>query len=211
MEPSNIGSNNGMANLIIQGLIAIGTILVSILAIWGDWFRNKFAGPKLSIYLHDIQGHLTKFSDGNEVWFYHIVIKNQRKWFPAKKVRVLCPELYKKAADGSFIKEQLIVPIQLKWTPSEFSDPHQDIIDYKICDIGFIKENSNSFILTSYWYPSYYKGIVEAGESMRIKLSLEGDNFISTAPYYLEISWNGKWSKSSEEMKKHLVIKEIQS
>jgi hypothetical protein len=46
---------NGL-ELLIQGLIAVGTLAVAALAIWGEWFREKLAGPKLELTLHDPEG-----------------------------------------------------------------------------------------------------------------------------------------------------------
>jgi hypothetical protein len=37
---------------------AVGTVAVAILAIWGDWFRNRFAGPKLELSLRPSLGDL---------------------------------------------------------------------------------------------------------------------------------------------------------
>jgi hypothetical protein len=37
----------GKINLIIHGLIALGTIGAVVVAIWGNWFRSKFMPPKL--------------------------------------------------------------------------------------------------------------------------------------------------------------------
>lgn len=42
---------------------------------------------------------------------------------------------------------------------------------------------------------------------MRVEVIAVADNAESN-PLCLEISWNGKWSADTEEMKKNLVIKE---
>jgi hypothetical protein len=39
--------------VIAEVFAAIGTVLVAVLAIWGDFFRYKLAGPQLKLSLTD--------------------------------------------------------------------------------------------------------------------------------------------------------------
>ena len=47
-----------IANIFINCLIALGTIAVAILAIWGDWVKAKIYGPKLSLVLKNPEGSI---------------------------------------------------------------------------------------------------------------------------------------------------------
>jgi len=50
--------------VVIQGAATVGTLALAVLAIWGEWFRAKFARPTLTVSLLKEGGELTKFSDG---------------------------------------------------------------------------------------------------------------------------------------------------
>ena len=46
-------------NTFVHGFVAVGTIVIAILAIWGDPIRARFVGPELELSLRLIVG----FSD----------------------------------------------------------------------------------------------------------------------------------------------------
>jgi hypothetical protein len=58
------------ANLTVQIFVALGTIAVAVLAIWGDWIRDKLAGPKLRLALLDAEGTVTHRRDGKKGHHY---------------------------------------------------------------------------------------------------------------------------------------------
>ena len=50
-------------NTFLDILVALGTVAVAVLAIWGDWFRDKLASPKLILKLKSRRGSLTHRQD----------------------------------------------------------------------------------------------------------------------------------------------------
>ena len=52
-------------SIIIQGLVAVATLLLAVIAIWGDWIRHRLLGPKLTINLLDNEGTLTHIKGSN--------------------------------------------------------------------------------------------------------------------------------------------------
>ncbi|MEA2051366.1 MAG: hypothetical protein U9O90_00840 [Euryarchaeota archaeon] len=195
--------------LIIQVFIAIGTVAVAILAIWGEKIRNWMAGPILEFKLHNARGDLTTRQDGQRTIYYHVKIENKRQWSLARRVRILCTAISKKAPDGSFVQESLIAPVQLTWVFQSFHELLPNVATDDICDLGFLDENSNQFWLSLYIRPNNFRGFISANEAMRVSLIASADNFTSKSPYVLEISWDGNWSSNLDEMRKHLVIKEV--
>jgi hypothetical protein len=196
-------------HLIVQIFIAIGTVAVSILAIWGDKIRACIAGPKLEFVLYNAHGDLTTRQDGKRTIYYHIKIKNKRQWAPARRVRILCTAISKKAPDGSFVQEPLTVPVQLTWAFPTFHELLPNIATDDVCDLGYLNEASEQFMLSLYIYPNNFRGFISANTTMRIGLIASADNFTSKTPYVLEISWDGEWSSNLDEMRKHLVVKEV--
>ncbi len=195
--------------LITQVFIAIGTIIISILAVWGDKIRSYIAGPKLKFGLHNPLGDITLRGDGRRTIYYHVKVNNERRWAAARRVRILCNSISKKAPDGSFVQEPLIIPVQLTWAFPTFHEILPTILADDICDLGYLDEGSNTFKLSIYIYPNNFRGFIGANETMRVGLIAAADNFISKSSYALEISWDGKWSSDLNEMRKHLVIKQI--
>ena len=67
-------------DLITQVFVAIGTIVVCILAVWGDKVCSYIASPKLQFELHNSKGDLTSRQNGRRTIYYHLKIRNKRHW-----------------------------------------------------------------------------------------------------------------------------------
>ena len=80
--------------LIIQGIGAFCTLIVAILAIWGNSIRSFLAGPKLKICLHDPEGELNFLQDGTPARYYHLKVTNKRRGAQAKNVRVILTKIF---------------------------------------------------------------------------------------------------------------------
>ncbi|MGA2796482.1 MAG: hypothetical protein ABSE63_02775 [Thermoguttaceae bacterium] len=197
-------STYNIISLIIQGLVALGTMAVAIIAIWGEWLRPR---PKLEIILDNPKG----FVHGDTI-FYHVKIINKRPWVTAKNVQVQCTAIAKKRPDGSFSQEQMLYPLPLIWAPAEFTGLESTFASEKLCDLGRVRNKSDEFSLAArYWWTQNYPGTVKADGAMRIRLYVQSHNFKSKKPFDIEISWDGTWLDNLEEMAKHLIIKEVKS
>ena len=124
--------------IILEFLVAIGTIAIAILAIWGDWFRNKFAAPKLVLRLRDKRGNPTTMN-GRNALYYHLVAENKRKWSSAKGVQIMINGIWRKAADGTFKPEILAAEIPLTWAYPQFSPINPTFRDKMECDLGYLR------------------------------------------------------------------------
>ena len=76
-------------SILVQGLVAVGTLLLAVIAIWGDWIRHRLLGPNLTINLLDTEGTLNHITDGTPGRYYKLKVSNSRKWSPAINVRVI--------------------------------------------------------------------------------------------------------------------------
>ena len=190
--------------VIVQALVAIGTIAVAITAIWGDFIRNKYYGPKLNITLLDSLGDLTYLLNGIPGLYYKFKVENNRLWSPAKNVRVLLLRVYKPAADGKYVKSDFSGPIQITWQWSDLQ--YQNIGPESICTFGHLIKGKN-FELSTYVKPNNLDRFIKANEKMIIVVKAVADTAESNT-LNVEISWNGKWNDDRVEMSKNLVIKE---
>lgn len=145
-----------LIEIIIAALTAIGTLAVAVLAIWGDWFRAKFAPGKLTIEIHNHAGDLTHLTLPNgglmHTYFFHLKIVNKRHWISPKNCRVLLQAMSKRGPDNEFHPIPMAVPLQFVWAPAEITPPVVTIHHKQIIDFGIMteveKSSLRSFILT---------------------------------------------------------------
>ena len=196
----------------IQLTVAIGTIAVAILAIWGDQVRHLLGlGPRLRLSLDDPQGESISISEGEgrstPSRYYHLRVHNSHRWTQATNVRVVIIGLARPAADGSLLSQPLSGPLQLVWRFSSFHPTYSVVGPDDICDLGFIKQGRN-FALTPFVYPNNFAGSLAPNERMLVMLRAVADNAEST-PVCVEVSWDGEWADGSLEMASHLVVKQV--
>lgn len=200
-------------------LTAIGTVAVAVLAIWGEWVKARITGPRLILVPHNLQGELTRahvrrplVGGGHAfeeipVFYFHLRVVNRRAWAVAHKVKVLLVGISRRGQDGNFRQEPISVRPQLTWAPAEFSEITPTITRDHILDLGCLAQTG--FALTTYVTPNNFNGTVRANETVRIELQVEADNFYSDRRYIYEISWDGIWTTSAEELSQHITVREV--
>lgn len=199
-------------------LAAVGSILVAISAIYGDFFRARFIGPKLKIILYSPKGnsvprieydvHTGKQTKSYTAYFYHLKVVNSRQFVPAKNCRVMLRQLYRRGPDREFHPIALPVPYQYVWSPSETAPSLQTVADEEVFDFGIIHEG-DVFRPTLYVVVSNFKGNVNADDSVRFGLQIVADNYVSPRMQIFQVDWDGKWANTPEEMSDHLIISEV--
>jgi hypothetical protein len=195
--------------VIAAALTAIGTVAVAVLAIWGNFFRYKFAGPQLELTLNNPRGDQTPRANQTLAYFFHLRVRNRRLWSPAKDVRVQLVRIARRRPDASFLVEPLVYPLPFIWTPMELREFERTITDTETCDLGFLDQNADRFMLSTFIIPNTLKGFVLSGEAIRVHIVASGQDGSSSAPLFLEIAWDGVWSADRDEMQRHLVVKPI--
>jgi len=186
---------------------AIGTVAVAVAAIWGDWIKSKFLGPKLELALVDHWDVNTTNYNKRQI-YCHLEVRNLRQRSPAKSVRVVVEGLAKVRPDGTFFPEYLVVPLQLTWAFPTVHEQLPTIGPRDRCDFGLLQEDSGQFRLSTYIWPNNFRGFLIANEAMQVRVVTLAQDAASK-PLLLEISWDGTWSPDREEMQRHLVVKEV--
>lgn len=186
-------------------IAAIGTVFVSIIAIWGEKIRYIFASPRLELRTLGF-GKETRFKDGTPALFYYLEMINKRTWVPAKNVKVICTEIAKKGNDETEFKVELTnVPQQITWSPMEFHQIMPTITKKDVLDLGYIV--NKKFILRTYITPNNFEGFIKPGQTMRVKLEILADNFSSPKPYIFEISFEETSEVELQKIKKFVKVK----
>lgn len=200
-------------------LTAIGTILVAILAIWGDWAKARIAGPRLTLVPHNLQGEATRLrrrgplANGGHApqeipaVYFHLRVVNRRRWAPAHKVKVLLVGILRRGQDGEFRRDPINVHQQLTWAPAELSEIMPTITSDRILDLGFLTQEG--FTVTTYVTPNNFRGTVRANEAIRIELQVEADDYHSDRRYSYEIGWDGTWTADATQLAQHISVREL--
>ena len=195
-------------SLVIQSVIAIGTIAVAVLAIWGDWFRQKFASPKLRIELHNVIGQLgTAGTLNKSSWFYHLRVVNDRKSFTSKNTKVNLNAIYKQLPNGTFKSFPLIVPTSFYWAPADLNPSLVTINKSHIFDFIRLIEGDDSAQPCLIRYFKNFEGFVFKDEIVLFELQIISDQFQQEKSQIFEVLWNGIWSETPKN--DNLKIREI--
>jgi hypothetical protein len=168
----------------VQIAVAIGTLLLAALAIWGAWIRARWLGPKLTLRLFDPEGEKTSIN-GTPCRWYHLRVTNERRSALARNVRVVLVKVSRPSADG------LVRPTSPHWN----------------ADLGFVTKDG-IFRLTPVFVPNNLDVVLKAGERLIIE-ALACSDETESSPLCVELAWDGLWSDDATEMTTHLVVKEV--
>lgn len=202
---------------IINGLVAIGTLAVAVLAIWGERIRSILAPPLLVLEPHNSAGDPTELraqgappGAGIRVLYYHLKVVNKRPWLPVANCSVFLRGIFRRGPDGIFHPVHMPVPLQYVWAPAEVTPPSITVTKEHVLDFGSIIEGQDHFRPQLYSYSNNFQGFVRKDEALRYQLEVQGSNFSSRRYQVFEVAWDGTWSYIPSEMQQHLRIREIE-
>jgi hypothetical protein len=192
-------------SLVIQALGAVGAIAVVVVAIWGGYFRQRLAGPRLRLRLRSSEGELTNFSDGTPARYYHLLAQNTRSWAPTQNVIVFLINLERPGPDGSWQSAMATGPIPLNWQFGKFAPGLPTLGPDRVCDIGRVTRGQGFEVLTPF-RPNNFDGTLRGAGKLRLHFQVVGENALSST-LAVEIAWDGQWNDGAQEMARHLVIR----
>ena len=193
--------------MVSQWAVAAGTIVVAIVALWGHIIRARWFGSKLRLALKNPKGEVSMFSDGVVSRYYHLRVWNDRRASPAHNVRVVIKALYRPSADGTMSLTPLSGPLQLAWQFQGSNPQFQTIGAESTCDLGFLRQGEPFSLSTLFRHISFDPAVRERQKAIvaLVALSDEGES----NELKLEIAWDGIWSEDSDEIVKHIVVKQL--
>lgn len=193
---------------VINLLTAIGTLLVAIAAIWGDWLKHRFNPPKAELKILNPLGEIETYSGGEPIRCYHLKVSNMRKGQVLNNCRVMLSGVKRKGPDGKFHDHFFPVPRQFIWAPSESTPSYINISSEQTLDFGFLFKDQKKFKLSLHEQGGNLNSDVIKDESVRYLIEIVADNYKSDSPFVVEVSWDGGWDDEGE-MARKLVIKHI--
>lgn len=212
-------------DLLIQAGIALGTIGAVVVALFGQAFRAKFFPPVLTLRVLDTDGHKTKAwivpppespiemsmaRPGREVnaRYYHVAVTNDRRWSPGHQVQVVLLKLEEARPDGGFATTW-IGDLPLNWRHREAFPSSRSVGPEAVADLCSIIEGKWLELETAVKPTNLNFRHREATDLVLTiqARSNEGDSY----PTRVRISWDGRWSTDTLEMRQHLVLSVLEN
>jgi hypothetical protein len=203
-------STEFLTDAIINGLVAVGTIAIAVLAIWGEPIRRRWIGTKLNLKLLDPDGEFTNLSNGAPAWYYHVAVENLRPHAPANNAHVVLTKLTKPSADGQFDPETnpiITGPIPLIRQHAHTLPRLATVGPPAHFDLLNLVQRSDAQ-LQLVFVPNNLNPSIKAGERVLVELVAVSDQ-AQSPPLQVEISWNGQWSTDRSIMKRNLVVRTL--
>lgn len=191
-------------NAIVNGFVAFGTILLAVLAIYGEWIRSRLLGPKLKLVLDNPKGML--YPSGDRI--YSLLVTNERPSAIAMNCQVHLKRLWRRMPNGEYREIQLPHPLVMSWPPSEYTPMSITMRRENRVDFGSL-QSGKCFRPGVRVYPSNFDGVVKAGGAMRYGLEIVSDHFVSSNLQLFDVAWKGEWNEDDEKMLKNLQIREV--
>jgi hypothetical protein len=178
--------------LVIDGIAAAATVAVAGLAIWGDWFRARFAPPRIELRLHTLHGVEVLMSDGSMARYYHLKAVNVSP-LTVEDCRILLRGLHRREGDGKWIEVPFIVPFPFIWSGEEPGPELVTITTERVFDLGALVGNRERFVPRLRAQPINFDGYVRKGQAMRYELAVDARSYWSAKPQTFEVSWDGEF------------------
>lgn len=190
--------------------VAVGTILVAIAAIWGDWLNSRLNPTRARIELHNIKG--SKEVDagwGGRIVRYHLKVVNKTPWKTLDSCRVLLTEVHRKDSSGTFQREPLPVPRQFIWAPADLSPTAVTFSKERILDFGALSLSEDRFRPCLYPQGGQLHAEAAKHDVVRYRLQVVAENFQRHGTQLFEVAFDGTCCDDLDELARHLVIREV--
>jgi hypothetical protein len=196
--------------MVVNGLVAIGTLLTVIAALYGNILRAKFRPPLLRVSLVNSAGEKTVVTNRHTgeqveaVRYYHLRVSNEnRRWSTATNLGVHLIRLDEPGPDGQ---------LQVTWTgDAPIQCRHQEIyplrqdigspVDYNLCSVS-----KSVLSLHPISVPNNLKAR-RSGASHFVALFQVKSTQVDSDIVPVQIDWDGKWDDGDAEMQSHLKVK----
>ncbi len=197
-------------SLVVNILVATGTLGAVVVALFGNWIQLRFFPPKLTIGLLDPDGEKVDVTTStgqkvDEARYYHLLVSNSRRWFTARNVDVRLLQIEEPAPGGGWRTIwQATAPISCR--NQAFNPMKHDIgsdMDFDICSVRKSGRVQIHPILVPNNLPTVWTPPCDLILSFQAR-STE----IDTRIIRVRISWDGVWHDGTKEMKDHFKIRE---
>ena len=201
--------------LTLEILALIVAIAAVVVALFQEWLRAKLFPPRLSLSLLSDKGYPADvdldWSDEygahhkrkEKARFYHLVVRNTRRWSKAHQVQVFLVKV-EVPGNGGTVLEQWTGDIPLRWRYQESNPVVRTIGPDAQCDL-FNVVRGKWLELCPLFRPEELPGRWKGGVTIRLTLQLRSLE-LDLSPMTIHVAWDGEWDDGEAEMKRHVAI-----
>jgi hypothetical protein len=205
-------------NWIVQLFIALGTVGAVIVALFGDYFRSKLLPPGLRLSVDSLEGIKTPLqlawrdevgdlhSRMEDARYWHVRVRNERRWFPAHHVQVLLLQIEEPGPNGApQIKWAGEAPVL--WENQELYSAGRAIgASGRVALCSVVK--GKCLALHPLIAPLNMETQRHTACSLILTFQARADEGDSP-PLRVRVAWDGKWDDGTQEMRQHLTLETL--
>jgi len=200
----------------VQLGVSLGTIAAALVALFGAAWRAKFFPPILRLALLRPDGEKTPVrldppsatgapSRMEDARFFHLSVKNERRWSPAHEVQVFLTRIESPGSDGSMTIEWL-GSLPMRWRHQEVFPLTRVVGPTAECDLlGVVK---GKFVELHALIAPYNLQTRRPSPTHFIATFEARSSEANSPPLRIEVHWDGAWHDGDREMKRHFSIRE---
>jgi hypothetical protein len=204
-------------NWSVTALAALGTIGAVVVALFGDLIRGwSFLAPQLSIRLKDPKGEFSvrEITGGGAIiaqrtgsrW-YHIEVKNRRRWSPARSVQLSLIRFEELNADDKY-ETRWTGEMPFQWKDGQLRSLTPDLgreVDSDRCSVT--NAPNGPYLQLHPIIPKFSVPTEWHSSRVRCAMTFQAHSLVIDSNLLrIEIAWDGQWADGTDEMARHLVI-----
>jgi hypothetical protein len=160
----------------------------------------------LSIKIDERDPFIGKSPSGADSLYYHLVVNNLHPSSPVIDCKVSLTRFWRTDGGKHFIEHPIPGPAVFCWAPRKDSPELLSFHDNGWLDFGFIHQGSDAWKPQIRSNPQGFDANLNAHHMAIYGLQISAEGLEEQREEFLEIFWNGRWSKNQAEMKQHLII-----
>jgi hypothetical protein len=185
----------------IMAFAAVGTWLVAMLAICGEWIRSRLFRPKLLVE----QAGLDEIVRQNDMdaRYYVLRVRNAKRFPPAHEVQISITLVEQPNPQGQPY-EVFKYGVPLGWVRQEVLPLRLTIGADAYAALFFVQQDGSFHftpIVQLVQFPPLRQGSVDYWVTLQAK-SVETDS----KPLRLRIIWDGHWEPGQTEIERHITV-----
>jgi hypothetical protein len=201
----------------VQFAVAAGTLVLAFAAIWGRRIESWLFRPKLILKLLSEDGTLTYVElrspdDGTtrteSARYYHLHIRNAMRWPNATNVQVVLFRVDEPGPDGVY-QQVWAGAMPMRWAVPALVPPQVTVGQARDCDLlNVVKGKWLALnVGTQLNNLKSLRRVAEAPVHWRLHFEARSDEGNSNI-VMIFADWDGQWADDTQEMKRHLVVRE---
>jgi len=221
-QGTNVLSSGGtgwVLGLVFDGLVALGTIGLAIVAVFQDRIRDRLARPRVRIKPHPGK-HCLKCPlrnlAGDEIpaYWFGLAVTNEKPSRPARECTVLLEDMYRwNQTNHRWERNQPPIPYPYIWAPGHLMRSSVTIRRTEVFDFGKIIKQPTSaepeFMPELLYRANSYDPALRQGQTGLYVLRVEAEHLAQGLRQVWQVSWDGIWNDDENEMGKHVEMIEI--